>query len=198
MSINDKKRKAVLIVVDSCGVGALPDAKDFGDEGVNTISHLAKAAGGVNLPADFKEFAVFPGGSANEKDSVLVYMLNVRLKEFEDRGCEDVMREFNGCNYTSRSDYRDYMDTDDTEVYAGTSFFGNDKYEEKYCYKDVNKACEEYIGDLKDAINYVDYDSQVLDTIDAALNDYKERVQKEIDKKVALLSKALQVQKQHC
>ena len=47
MSINDKKRKAVLIVVDSCGVGALPDAKDFGDEGVNTISHLAKAAGGV-------------------------------------------------------------------------------------------------------------------------------------------------------
>lgn len=50
MSINDKKRKAVLVVVDSCGVGALPDAKDFGDEGVNTISHLAKAAGGVNLP----------------------------------------------------------------------------------------------------------------------------------------------------
>ena len=122
---------------------------------------------------------------------MLVYMLNVRLKEFEDRGCNDVMREFNGCNYTSRSDYRDYMDTDDTEVYAGTSFFGNDKYEEKYCYKDVNKACEEYMGDLKDAINYVDYDSQVIDTIDAALNDYKERVQKEIDKKVALLSKAV-------
>ena len=47
------------------------------------------------------------------------------------------------------------------------------------------------MGDLKDAINYVDYDSQVIDTIDAALNDYKERVQKEIDKKVALLSKAV-------
>ncbi|WP_293832873.1 ferredoxin [uncultured Phascolarctobacterium sp.] len=148
----------------------------------------AAAAGGIKLPADFKEFAVFPGGS---KDSTLVDIINARLKEFEDRGCSDVMREFNGCNYTSRSDYRDYMDTDDTEVYAGTSFFGNDKYEDKYCYKDVNKACEEYIGDLKDAINYVDYDSQVLDTIDAALNDYKERVQKEIDKKVALLSKAV-------
>ena len=36
-------KKAVLIVVDSCGVGALPDAKDFGDEVVNTISNLAKA-----------------------------------------------------------------------------------------------------------------------------------------------------------
>ncbi len=43
-------KKAVLIVVDSCGVGALPDSKDFGDEGVNTISNLAKATGGVNLP----------------------------------------------------------------------------------------------------------------------------------------------------
>lgn len=43
-------KKVVLIVVDSCGVGALPDAKDFGDEGVNTISNLSKAAGGVNLP----------------------------------------------------------------------------------------------------------------------------------------------------
>lgn len=51
MNINGiNNKKAVLIVVDSCGVGALPDAKDFGDEGVNTISHLAKATGGVNLP----------------------------------------------------------------------------------------------------------------------------------------------------
>ena len=48
------------------------------------------------------------------------------------------------------------------------------------------------MSDLKNAINYVDYDAQVLDTIDAALNDYKERVQKEIDKKVALLSKAVE------
>ncbi|CRF31872.1 Phosphopentomutase [Brachyspira suanatina] len=44
------KKKAVLIVVDSCGVGALPDASDFGDEGVNTLAHLAKANGGISLP----------------------------------------------------------------------------------------------------------------------------------------------------
>lgn len=64
-------------------------------------------------------------------------------------------------------------------------------YEDKYCYKDVYKACEEYMNDLKDAINYVDYDSQVFDSIDTALKDYQERVQKEIAKKVALLSKAV-------
>ena len=50
MKENIENKKAVLIVIDSCGVGALPDAKDFGDEGVNTISHLAKATGGVYLP----------------------------------------------------------------------------------------------------------------------------------------------------
>lgn len=83
----------------------------------------AAAAGGIKLPADFKEFAVFPGGSANEKDSVLVYMLNVRLKEFEDRGCEDVMRELHDIPHTSRSDYRIDMDYDDMEVYAGTSWY---------------------------------------------------------------------------
>ena len=44
------KKKAVLIVVDSCGVGALPDAAVFGDDGVNTLAHLAKANGGISLP----------------------------------------------------------------------------------------------------------------------------------------------------
>lgn len=44
------KKKAVLIVVDSCGVGALPDAALFGDEGANTLAHLAKDNGGISLP----------------------------------------------------------------------------------------------------------------------------------------------------
>ncbi|WP_295158483.1 phosphopentomutase [uncultured Brachyspira sp.] len=47
---NSIKKKAVLIVADSCGVGALPDAEYFGDEGANTLSNLAKANGGINIP----------------------------------------------------------------------------------------------------------------------------------------------------
>lgn len=43
-------KKAVLIVIDSAGVGYLPDAKEFGDEGANTIGNIAKACGGINLP----------------------------------------------------------------------------------------------------------------------------------------------------
>src|ERR1700729_793293 len=43
-------RRAAVIVMDACGVGALPDAASYGDEGTNTLSHLAQAAGGLALP----------------------------------------------------------------------------------------------------------------------------------------------------
>jgi phosphopentomutase len=44
-------RRAIVLVLDACGAGALPDATDYGDEGVNTLAHLAEAAGGLELPA---------------------------------------------------------------------------------------------------------------------------------------------------
>ncbi len=37
-------------MLDACGVGALPDAADYGDAGTNTLGHLAQAAGGLDLP----------------------------------------------------------------------------------------------------------------------------------------------------
>lgn len=38
------------MVLDACGVGALPDAADYGDRGTNTLEHLASATGGLRLP----------------------------------------------------------------------------------------------------------------------------------------------------
>jgi phosphopentomutase len=40
----------ILIVLDGLGVGELPDAKRYKDEGSNTISNMATAVGGLNLP----------------------------------------------------------------------------------------------------------------------------------------------------
>src|SRR5437879_1129803 len=39
-----------LIVCDSWGVGNAPDAAVYGDEGANTLAHVAEAAGGLNVP----------------------------------------------------------------------------------------------------------------------------------------------------
>ena len=44
------RTRAFVIVIDACGAGALPDAADYGDEGTNTLEHLAEAAGGLDLP----------------------------------------------------------------------------------------------------------------------------------------------------
>ena len=42
--------RVVVIVLDSCGVGALPDAGLYGDQGANTLAHVAGACGGLSLP----------------------------------------------------------------------------------------------------------------------------------------------------
>ena len=43
-------RRVFLIVLDSLGVGALPDAERFGDVGTHTLDHLVDAAGGLSAP----------------------------------------------------------------------------------------------------------------------------------------------------
>ena len=41
--------RAVVLVIDAGGAGALPDAAEYGDEGANTLAHLAEAVGGLEL-----------------------------------------------------------------------------------------------------------------------------------------------------
>lgn len=38
------------IILDSCGIGALPDAESYGDAGVNTLGNIARAVNGLVLP----------------------------------------------------------------------------------------------------------------------------------------------------
>lgn len=42
--------RAFLLVIDSFGIGALPDAADYGDTGSNTAVHIGQAVGGVRWP----------------------------------------------------------------------------------------------------------------------------------------------------
>ena len=42
--------RIIWIVIDSVGVGALPDAKSFGDEGVNTLAHIVKEFSDIKIP----------------------------------------------------------------------------------------------------------------------------------------------------
>jgi phosphopentomutase len=42
--------RVIIIVLDSMGVGELPDAAEYGDEGSNTLANTAKAVGGLSVP----------------------------------------------------------------------------------------------------------------------------------------------------
>jgi phosphopentomutase len=42
--------RAICLVLDSAGIGPMPDSAQYGDEGAATIPNLARAAGGISLP----------------------------------------------------------------------------------------------------------------------------------------------------
>lgn len=42
--------RVILVVLDSVGIGALPDAANYNDEGANTLVHTGEAVGGLELP----------------------------------------------------------------------------------------------------------------------------------------------------
>ena len=43
-------KRVIVIVLDGVGAGEAPDAKDYGDEGSNSIGNTAQAVGGLHLP----------------------------------------------------------------------------------------------------------------------------------------------------
>lgn len=43
-------KRVFLLVLDSLGIGALPDAASFGDDGAHTLDHLVAATGGLDAP----------------------------------------------------------------------------------------------------------------------------------------------------
>ena len=46
----EKFKRIFVIVIDSVGIGAHPDAKLFGDEGSNTFVHVSEQCNGLNIP----------------------------------------------------------------------------------------------------------------------------------------------------
>ena len=42
--------RVIWIVLDSVGIGAMPDSEDFGDHGVDTLGHIAEAFPDMSIP----------------------------------------------------------------------------------------------------------------------------------------------------
>lgn len=49
--IKGQKRRTIILVIDGCGIGAAPDAEDFGDGAdCNTLANTARTVNGLQLP----------------------------------------------------------------------------------------------------------------------------------------------------
>ena len=46
----NRDKRVVLMVLDSVGIGELPDAAEYGDEGAHTLGHIAEVIDGFDLP----------------------------------------------------------------------------------------------------------------------------------------------------
>ncbi len=45
-----KVSRVVLVILDSVGIGELPDAQEYGDSGSNTVGNIVKTCGKLNIP----------------------------------------------------------------------------------------------------------------------------------------------------
>ena len=43
-------KRVFVIVIDSLGIGAMPDGEKFGDVGVNTLGHISESVENFRLP----------------------------------------------------------------------------------------------------------------------------------------------------
>lgn len=50
MTAGKNYRRVFFLVLDSVGIGEMPDAERFGDKGAHTLGHIAEAVGGLNVP----------------------------------------------------------------------------------------------------------------------------------------------------
>ena len=139
--------------------------------------------GKCKLPQDFTEFNVYPN---HRKDGYL----DIALKGFENRSTQSgIIAALKDLSHTSLNDYAEGIDTDDSEEYDGEGFFGNSKYKTKWCYSGIQSVCEDYIKDLKWAMDYVDIDEAALEVVNSVVNEYIQEAKKAIESKIAEFSK---------
>ena len=88
-------RRVIVIVLDSVGIGELPDAADFGDVGSHTLGNMARVVGGLNMPNMEKmglgNIAILDGVVPQEKPTEVVATFSPYLWEHIKRFGEHII-----------------------------------------------------------------------------------------------------------
>lgn len=104
------------------------------------------------------------------------------IEEFKSRG-----------EYTSLNWYVNQMDFDYDEMYAGEGMFGRSKFKNMWHFSGFSKAAEEYVNDLKSAIEAKsgDITDHACDLVNCVLGSYENKVKEALQGKIAEFKKYL-------
>lgn len=150
------------------------------------VSILLKSLRNViddKLPSDFDTVEVFP-----DERSLDWKMLN-KGELISDELISAVKNEF---DYPA-DDYIAYIDTDSMERCVGTSWRGDLKTKEMYCYGNLREAFTELGKDILNACYYADESimHQAVESTQYLVNDYNERLKKFLAEKIKLAEQAI-------
>ena len=85
--MNEYKRIFV-IVLDSLGIGAMPDSKKFGDEGVDTFGHILEKMGTLEIP-NLQKLGMLNLHSAGKMEKIEEPKGREQWKRYDDRTLGD-------------------------------------------------------------------------------------------------------------
>lgn len=98
---------------------------------------------GDKIPEDYAEVGIFPS------DETIWKMLN-KGELVSNELVSDVRSEFDSMNYT----YDYLIESDEMERCVGTDWRGNNKWDDRACYKNVRNVCQELAKDILSSCGY--------------------------------------------
>lgn len=152
------------------------------NEKVSEILKGIKNLLGENLPQNFDQVNIFPDDDFTWK------MLN-KGELVSDEVATLIYDDFN----YNPSDYSHLWDTDYMEVMDGKNWRGEYKFKDKYCYKDMNKACNELAKDILTQCGYAkdNIEKHALSGISWLVKQYNEKLEKLIENKIEIVQKEI-------
>ncbi len=123
--------RVTVIVLDSFGVGALPDAHLYGDEGVNTLKHIKEFAGELKIP-NMRKLGLYHLDGLDMEAESSEEIIGSYGKSLEQSPAKDTTTgHFELMGLIMKEPYKIFLDgfpkriTDELEKRIGTKVIGN-------------------------------------------------------------------------
>lgn len=151
----------------------------------NAYAEICSLIGENAIPSEWKNFSFY----LDKSNWHINYLANFE-EESTRSNIITTVKEVN----SGLDGYIYSMEFDDMEFYIGEGLFGIPINKRKWCFRKFYAAAEEFINDLKWAIDNQSYDiaERVADQINVAMENFEEEIKKEFTRKIDELDRDIQ------